>query len=289
MKIPFTKMHGTGNDFVIIDEFKRLMVPEKEKSAFVRRISDRHLGVGSDGVIFIQKSKKTDAKFHFFNPDGSRAEMCGNGIRCFAKYLLEHKLVRKRQMRVETPAGEVVPELSVSRGVVTSVKVDMGWPRIKRKDIPVAKNPNGTFIGQILKISGKRYKVTAVGMGNPHVVLFVRDVDGADVIGIGRKIRNHNLFPNGANVHFLQSTGTNKFRIRTYERGVEDETLACGTGICASAVAAVLNNKANPKKPITMAARGGTLKVELLMDGDEITKLYLAGAAEEVFSGFIEF
>lgn len=289
MKISFVKMQGTGNDFILIDEFRKVLVPEAKKPAFVRKISDRHFGIGSDGVIFIQKSKKADAKFNFFNPDGSKAEMCGNGIRCLAKYLYEHNLVKKREIEVETLAGIIVLKLTTVNGRIKSVRVDMGSPRLKRKDIPVRGKPNSSVINKPLTIDGKKFKITAVGMGNPHAVLFVNNVGKVDVVNLGRKIRHHKLFPRGTNVHFVQKLGINKFKIRTYERGVESETLACGTGICASAVAGALNKKANPERPVTVVARGGALKVELATKKGEITKVFLIGPAEEIFSGEILF
>lgn len=291
MGVKFTKMHGAGNDFIVIDESMKNVVPEKNKPAFVARVCDRHFGVGSDGVIFIQKSRKRgfDLKFRFFNPDGSLAEMCGNGIRCFAKYAYEQGIVRKKSIATETLAGKIMPELKVREGKVVEVKADMGTPRTKRKDIPVSGNPDANYVNQKTTIHGKEYTITAVGMGNPHAIVFVKDTGKVNVKEDGTRIRYHTrLFPKGTNVHFIQEVGKNKFKIRTYERGVEDETLACGTGICASAVAAVLNRKADPKKELLFHARGGGMRIRFdLNSKGEIIKVYLIGPAEEVFQGLI--
>ncbi|MDD5111943.1 MAG: diaminopimelate epimerase [Candidatus Altiarchaeota archaeon] len=286
MEVCFVKMHGAGNDFILVDEWNGSIVPAGRKPSFVSKFSDRHFGVGSDGVIFAQKSKIADANFVFYNPDGGRAEMCGNGIRCFAKFLYESGHVRKQSMRLETLAGVKEAELKVRNGVVAEVSVGMGAPQIKRMDAQVLGSPSGMMIGEFVPELG--VSVTAVGMGNPHAVVFVDDVDSVDVRSVGSRIRRYKkLFPRGANAHFVQKTKENEFRIRTYERGVEDETLACGTGICASAVAAVLNKKADPKKPIILKALGGKLKVELEMEGGLITQVRLTGSAVEVFRGDI--
>lgn len=286
MASSFVKMQGAGNDFILVDEWQREAVPERKKPSFVSRVSDRHFGVGSDGVIFVQKSRISDAKFVFYNPDGSRAEMCGNGIRCFAKFLYEKGYVREKRMRLETLAGMKEVELKVQKGCVTEVMVSMGKPQLKRKDAQVAGRPDCMMVGEY--VPDLSLRITAVGMGNPHAVVFVEDVDAVDVVGLGRRVRHYKkLFPNGTNVHFVQKTKGNEFRVRTYERGVENETLACGTGICASAVAAVLNKKADPKKPVIFHARGGKLKVEFKMNKGEINKVYLTGQAVEVFTGTI--
>lgn len=277
MKLKFTKMHGAGNDFIVIDEFNEILIPEEMKPEIVAKISDRHFGIGSDGVIFIQESGNEEIKFSFYNPDGSIAEMCGNGIRCFAKYVYEKGILKKEKMSVETLAGTIVPELTVEGKTVKAIKVDMGAPIVE-------------FINKKLRIDGNNYIVTSVSMGNPHAVLSYVDVDDVDVLKIGREIRNHTpVFPNGTNVHFVEKIERNEFKIRTYERGVEDETLACGTGICASAVACALNNKvANKFGEILFHARGGDIKILLDFEGREITRVHLIGDAEYVFEGEIE-
>ncbi|RLI88645.1 MAG: diaminopimelate epimerase [Candidatus Altiarchaeales archaeon] len=290
MKIPFTKMQGTGNDFVLIDESKKILISEEDKPEFVSRISDRHFGIGSDGVIFVQRSRKYDIRFSFYNPDGTKAEMCGNGIRCFAKYIYENGILRKERIEIETLAGLIVAELLVESGRVREVKVDMGVPRLERGDIPVSGDPKKRFIDQLVEIDGDLYRITAIGMGNPHAIIFSENLEDINVREIGKNIRGHtDLFPNGTNVHFVQRIENNEFKIRSYERGVENETLACGTGICASAVAAVLNKIADKDKPIKFHARGGNLRVEFKTMNEKIEKIFLIGPVETVFSGEIEY
>jgi diaminopimelate epimerase len=288
MDVRFTKMQGTGNDFILIDEWSGLQVPEAEKEDFVKRACARHFGIGSDGLIFAQKSEKADMFFGYYNPDGSKAEMCGNGIRCLAKYAYEHGLVEKAHMRIDTHAGVKDLDLEILEDVVLEVKVDMGKPQIKRAEAQVSGEPDDTFIAQRIDVHGFEYTITSVGMGNPHAILFYEDINSLDVKNMGERIRNHTqLFPNGVNVHFIEKAGENKFKIRTYERGVEDETLACGTGICASAVAAVLTERADIKEPIEFQARSGKLKIELKGSKTKPEKAHLIGPAEEVFNGTI--
>ncbi|MFH0862056.1 MAG: diaminopimelate epimerase [Candidatus Altiarchaeota archaeon] len=286
MDIAFTKMHGTGNDFIVVDEWDEERIPEGRKPEFVKKACDRHFGIGSDGAIFAQKSKTHDANFVFYNPDGSRAEMCGNGIRCLAKYLYEHCKLRKRKIDVETMAGIKTIELTIEADKATEEKVDMGRPQVLRGEAQVAGKPDETFINQHVRIADEEFDITSVGMGNPHAIVFVRDVEKADVRRNGALIRNHTiLFPSGTNAHFVQKVAENEFKIRTFERGVEDETLACGTGICASAVAAVLNGKADIFKQILFHARGGDIRVQLEGSMGDIGRAYLIGGAEETFQG----
>ncbi|MBN2251393.1 MAG: diaminopimelate epimerase [Candidatus Altiarchaeota archaeon] len=277
MAIPFTKMHGAGNDFIVVDEFNGVLVYEDDKPVFVARYARRHLGVGADGVIFVQPSDKADAKFVFYNPDGSKAEMCGNGIRCFAKYLYERGLVVKEEMEIETFSGIKTLKLHLSDGKVDAVSVDMGVPAIE-------------FVSKYYEINGSKYTITSISTGNPHAIIFVKDVDSVDVRARGREVRNFlEAFPNGANVHFVQKMRDNGFLIRTYERGVEDETLACGTGICASAVAASLNDLAEASKPLIFHAAGGDLTIELKLDFASVKRVFMTGPAEEVYTGVIPF
>ncbi len=277
MKLKFTKMQGAGNDFLIINEFNKILIPGDKKPGIVAKISDRHFGIGSDGVIFIQKSDSKDIKFSFYNPDGSIAEMCGNGIRCFAKYVFEMGILKNKKMNVETLAGTIVPELTAECGVVKLIKVDMGMPVVE-------------FVNREIKINADNYRITSVSMGNPHAVLFYNDIDNIDLIKIGREIRNSiEIFPEGTNVHLVEKIERNEFKIRTYERGVENETLACGTGICASAVASALNNKvANKFGEILFHAKGGDIEILLEFEEQKIIKVYLIGGAEYVFEGEID-
>ncbi|HHQ45223.1 MAG TPA: diaminopimelate epimerase, partial [Candidatus Altiarchaeales archaeon] len=231
MDVEFTKMHAAGNDFMVVDETAGEVVPESGKNNFVARYCRRHFGVGADGAIFIQKSDSADLKFHFFNPDGSIAEMCGNGIRCLAKYAFEKGLCKKNPLKVETLAGILTLSMTVGGGRMLEVSVDMGAPRLKNGDIPVSGNPDDSTIEREVVAGGFEHAITAVGMGNPHAVLFQNSIDLLDVLEVGARIRNStNIFPKGVNVHFVEKISENEFGIRTYERGVEAETLACGTG-----------------------------------------------------------
>ena len=283
--LKFTKMHATGNDFILIDEFNSILIPDEKKPEFVRSVSHRNFGVGSDGVIFIQSSDKTDVKFLFYNPDGSLAEMCGNGIRCFSKYVYEKEIVAKKNFEVETLAGIVAIEIFTRNEKVEKIKVNMGKPKLLRKDIPVSGNKEETFINRQIEINGKNIRITAISMGNPHAVIFVEDVAKVDVIELGRKIRHLKIFPKGVNVHFVQKISEQEFKIRSYERGVENETLACGSGICASAVSAYLNGLTSSQE-LKFHALGGSLEVELnLRPEGEVKEVYLIGDAEYIFEG----
>ena len=285
MRLSFVKLHGAGNDFVLVDEFGAEIVSDEKKPSFIRKISARRFGVGGDGVIFVQSSDKAHARFVFYNPDGSRAEMCGNGIRCFGKYVYESGIAKNNPLRVETDVGVIMLKLDEVGGEVKGARVDMGKPVLEREKIPAVGEAGTRFVDEEIILGDETVRVTAVGMGNPHAVLFVEDVELIDVLGLGSKIRNKiDVFPKGVNVHFIQSVGVNEFKIRSYERGVEDETLACGTGICACAMGVVLNNKADDKKKIIFHARGGILSVELI-DG----RLYLNGPAAEVFRGSLSY
>jgi diaminopimelate epimerase len=193
-------------------------------------------------------------------------------------------------MSIETLAGARKVELSAEGGVIVKIKVDMGKPQVKRKEAQVSGKPNEMMVDEEVDLDGFKIRITAVGMGNPHAVVLVDNLDLVDVTRLGRKIRNYEkLFPKGINVHFIQNVGRNAFKIRTYERGVEDETLACGTGICASAVAAVLTKKANPAKEIVFHAKGGSLEIKIEARGQELTKVEMTGPAEKVFEGSYEF
>ncbi len=257
----FTKMHGNGNDFIIVDEFKEILVDESEKPKFVRAVCHRHFGVGADGVIFVQKSEKADAKFRYFNSDGSEAEMCGNGIRCFSRYVVEEGYAGN-DLRVETLAG--VLELKVYRDEKWWIRVNMGKPVV------------GEVWGKKLEVNGREFTLYEVRVGVPHVVIFVNDLD-FDIIPFARKIRYmYDLFPEGTNVNFAK-VEDGRIRIRTYERGVEDETLSCGTGSVATAKAA--NALGFVGKEVEVVTKGGLLKIEL----NDVA--YMTGSAARVFEG----
>lgn len=261
----FSKMHGNGNDFVLIDEFHRILVPEEKKPKFSRWLCNRNFAVGADGVIFVQPSEIADVKFRFFNPDGSEAKMCGNGIRCFSRYVVEEGYTDKK-LKVETLAG--IKKLEVSFDGTWWVKVDMGKPEFDKEKIPAKKE----VWGELFEIENKKFKLYAVNTGVPHVVVFVDDFD-FDLVSVGRKIRFLSIFPEGTNVNFTKFDGS-RFYVRTYERGVENETLSCGTG--SVAVVAVAKKLGIAEKAEVLT-KGGILKIEI---GETA---FMTGSATRVF------
>ncbi len=270
----FVKMQGAGNDYVYVDCLEEEMPNPNEVA---RRISDRHYGVGSDGLIIICPSERADFRMRMFNPDGSESQMCGNGIRCFAKFVYDRALTKKDVIRVETLAGILKLDLFVEGGLVNKVRVNMGRPRLQRNEIPM-KGPEGRVINEAFEVDGETYYITAVSMGNPHVVIFVDDTEKAPVGTLGPRIENHNAFPQRTNVHFVQVISRREARQRTWERGT-GETLACGTGASATLVAGCLNEKLDAEA--TIHVLGGAL--ELAWADDE--SVYLTGPAVTVFEG----
>lgn len=270
----FCKYHGAGNDFILIDNRKG-EIEESNKPKLAVKLCHRRFGIGGDGLLLVENSEKADARMRIFNPDGSEAEMCGNGIRCFAKYLYNHGLIRKKELEIETLAGVKKAFLTVENGRVAYVKVDLGKPRVEnlRLKIPV---------------KGVEMEMAAIDTGVPHAVLFVQDLNNTDVVTLGREIRYNRTFPRGTNVNFLQKVGENAFRIRTYERGVEGETYACGTGISAAGAAAVLLGEADDSLPIRIEAKGGQIFLEVEKVDNAIEKISMRGPAELVFEGEIQ-
>ncbi len=271
MRIEFSKMHGNGNDFVVFDEYERVLIREEEKPEFVKKVCNRKFGVGGDGAIFVQKSEIADVKFRYFNSDGSEAEMCGNGIRCFARFAFEKGYVN-RNFVAETLAG--LKKLEILENPFR-VKVDMGYVEFDPEKIPAVKSKEerGVWFAEIGK-----FKVYAVNTGVPHAVIFVDDLERLD-ISEAKKIRYSKFFPTGTNVNFVSFDG--ELKIRTYERGVEDETLSCGTGsVAASAIAYKLGMCGSKVKVIT---RGGELEIELV-ENDRL-RAYMTGNAVRVFDG----
>ncbi|MCD6405465.1 MAG: diaminopimelate epimerase [Planctomycetes bacterium] len=270
----FVKMQGAGNDYVYVNCSEE--EPESPNE-LARRISDRHFGVGADGLILVCSSAVADFKMRIFNADGSEPEMCGNGVRCFAKYVYDRGLTGKETMRIETLAGIVKPDLVVEDGRVVKVRVNMGRPRLQRSEIPMAGG-EGRCIGEPLEVGGETFRITAVSMGNPHVVIFVDDVETAPVAQLGPQIENHPAFPERTNVHFVQVLSPGQAIQRTWERG-SGETLACGTGAAATLVAGCLNEKLRAEAVVRVA--GGVLDV-VWSDDDNV---YLTGPAVTVFEG----
>lgn len=269
----FWKMHGLGNDYVVIDN-RDGKTADKDPATLAKKLCERRFSVGADGLLLIYPSTKADVRMRIFNADGSEAEMCGNGIRCFAKFCYENSIVKKTEFEVETLAGVKPVWLTVQDGEVKLVKVDMGTPDWNRQALPMIGE--GTCINEDLQVDEETYKVTCLSMGNPHCVIFVENVDEFPVEYIGPMIENHKAFPNRTNVGFVQVVGKNEVKVRVWERGC-GETLACGTGTCAAVAAA--NRLGKVKDKVTAHVLGGDLQVEVGKT------LFLSGAAEKVFEG----
>ncbi len=277
-------MHGIGNDYVYVDCMKEGALEKLPNPAELSKlVSDRHFGIGSDGLILIAPSKKADLQMIMYNADGSRGEMCGNGIRCVGKYAYDHGLTKKTEITVETLAG--VRELTLTKGSdgkIEKVTVDMGEAVLDTRRIPVTY-PEDTMIGQPLEVKGKLYTATCVSTGNPHcVVVLDADIKKLDLEKIGPSFEKHPLFPKRTNTEFVNVIDRSHITMRVYERG-SGETLACGTGACASAVACFLNGFTDEKVEVSLL--GGKLNIEY----DEKTKkIKMTGGATEVFSGDME-
>jgi len=280
MKINFTKMHGLGNDYVYVNGFKENIENPNEFSKF---ISDRHFGIGSDGLVIILPSKKADFKMRMFNADGSEGKMCGNASRCIGKYVYENGLTDKTNISLETLAGIKYLTLNVTDNIVKSVKVDMGKTIITPHDIPVISDlPK--FVNEPIEIDNQTYYVTCVSMGNPHAIIFCDNVDEIDLEKIGPKFESHPLFPDRINTEFVQIINSTTVKMRVWERG-SGETLACGTGACATAVACTLNGHFKQGDNIVVMLRGGNLSITYT----ENQTVFMEGSATKVFDGIIEY
>ena len=277
----FTKMQGLGNDYVYVNCLRETIKNPAEVSKFV---SDRHFGIGSDGLIMICPSKVADFEMQMYNADGSRGEMCGNGIRCVAKYVYDYGLTDKTSISVETLGGIKYLDLTVEDGKVSLVKVDMGSPRLAPSQIPIVpENPEDTrIIDAPLEVEGKTYYMTGVSMGNPHTVVYVDDVKGLDLLKIGPSFENHKRFPERINTEFAHVLDRKTVEMRVWERG-SGETLACGTGACAVAVASILNGLTEDR--VTVKLLGGDLLIEWDKEAD---KVYMTGPGKVVFDGEID-
>ena len=273
--IKFTKMHGLGNDYVYMDAIHQNIENESLLAQFV---SNRNFGIGSDGLILICKSDIADFKMRMFNSDGSEAEMCGNGIRCVGKFVYDKGMTDKTEVRIETLAGIKVLNFNIKEGKVESVRVDMGEPILEPKNIPVISEEK---IVKNLKIKAidKEFKFTAVSMGNPHAITLVEDVKSFDVKKYGEVIEIDSKFPNKTNVEFIERLDKDNIKMRVWERGA-GETLACGTGACASVVACILNNLTNRKVKVELL--GGFLEIEWNQEDNHV---YMTGPAVTVFEG----
>jgi len=269
----FWKMHGLGNDYIVIDN-RDEKIGGKQASSLAKRLCERRFSVGADGLLLVSNSKMADSKMRIFNADGSEAEMCGNGIRCFAKYCFENGIVDKPEFAVETLSGIKHVWLSLNGKEVASVKVNMGTPNWQRSSLPMAGT--GTCINEDLAVDKETFKVTCLSMGNPHCVIFVDCIDCYPVEEVGSKIENHKAFPKRTNVGFVEILNEHELNVRVWERGC-GETLACGTGICAAV--AVANKLGKVGNKVTVHALGGDLQVEVAKT------LFLSGAAKKVFEG----
>lgn len=274
----FTKMHGLGNDYVYVNCFEEKI---DNPPAVARFVSDRHFGIGSDGLIMINPSKTADFEMEMYNADGSRGEMCGNGIRCVAKYVYDYGLTDKTQISVETLGGIKYLDLAVEDGKVSLVKVDMGKPKLEADLIPIISERE-QVIDEPIEVDGKEYHMTGVSMGNPHAVIYVDDVKGLDLEKIGPKFENHERFPKRINTEFVHCIDRQTVEMRVWERG-SGETLACGTGACAVAVSSILNNLTDTQ--VTVKLLGGDLQIEWDREKDRV---FMTGPATVVFDGVID-
>ena len=274
----FTKMHGLGNDYVYVNCFEEKIY---NPQAVARFVSDRHFGIGSDGLIMINPSKTADFEMEMYNADGSRGEMCGNGIRCVAKYVYDYGLTDKTQISVETLGGIKYLDLTVEEGKVSLVKVDMGKPELEADLIPIISERE-QVIDEPIEVDGKEYHMTGVSMGNPHAVIYVDDVKGLDLEKIGPKFENHERFPKRINTEFVHCIDRQTVEMRVWERG-SGETLACGTGACAVAVSSILNNLTDTQ--VTVKLLGGDLQIEWDREKDRV---FMTGPATVVFDGVID-
>ena len=275
--LPFTKMHGCGNDYIYINCFD---IDVNLSQSQIVQLSDRHIGIGGDGVVFILRSNVADAKMRMFNLDGSEGNMCGNAIRCVAKYLYDNGIVHKKEIRIETKSGVKELYLFIKNERVYSVKVNMGRAELAPEKIPV-KLTGESAIAKPITICEKEYSITCVSMGNPHAVNFVENVAGLDLQKIGPLFENNALFPEKVNTEFVELLGRNCLKMRVWERG-SGETQACGTGACASAVAAVLNGHCDKDTDIKVQLPGGELIIKYT---DEA--VYMTGNCVKVFEGVV--
>jgi len=274
----FTKMHGCGNDYIYVNCMKE-MIKNPEKVAVL--VSDRHFGIGSDGLILICPSEVADFRMAMYNADGSEGKMCGNGVRCIAKYVYEYGLTDKDKISIETKGGIKYLDLTIEDGKVVLVRVNMGAPILKTDEIPVMLGSD-TCIDQTVTVDGKDYRITCVSMGNPHAVTFVEDTEALPLEQIGAKFECHEVFPDRVNTEFVQVLNRKEIKMRVWERG-SGETLACGTGACAAAVACVLNGKTEHE--ITVHLLGGDL---FLSYDEENNTVWMTGPAAVVCDGEIK-
>jgi diaminopimelate epimerase len=271
-------MQGIGNDYVYINCFEEKV---ENPSGVAVKISDRHFGIGSDGLVLIMPSDTEDFKMRMFNSDGSEAEMCGNAIRCVGKYVYDNGLTDKDTISIETLAGTKILKMEIEDGKVKMVRVDMGEPILEPEKIPVI-HAKERFVNEEVEVDGEKYKVTCVSMGNPHAIIYMKDIDNLKIEEIGPKFEHHKIFPRRTNTEFVEVIDRQTLKMRVWERGA-GETLACGTGACAVLVASVLNGVSERKA--TVKLKGGDLLIEWSQEDNHV---YMTGPAVKVFDGEIE-
>jgi len=274
----FTKMHGIGNDYVYVNCFKEEV---KNPEAVAKMVSDRHFGIGSDGLILIKPSQKADFQMDMYNADGSQSAMCGNGIRCVAKYVYDYGLTDKIQISVDTKSGVKYLDLTVEDGKTVLIKVNMGAAQLAAAKIPILSEKN-QVIDEPIEVNGKEYRMTGVSMGNPHAVIYMDDIKGLDIEKIGPEFEHHPCFPERINAEFVRVIDEQTVEMRVWERG-SGETLACGTGACAVAVASILNGYT--KDEVTVKLLGGDLYIQWDRENNLV---YMTGPAAVVFDGEIK-
>lgn len=273
----FTKMQGCGNDYVYVNCFEEKV---ENPSKVAQIVSDRHFGIGSDGLILICPSDVADFRMRMYNADGSESEMCGNGIRCVGKYVFDYGLTDKKKVTVETGAGIKELEFTIENGKVSLVKVDMGEPILKASDVPVVSDKE-QVINEEIVVNGTSWKMTCVSMGNPHAVVYIPDTKSLDIEKIGPHFENHEVFPNRTNTEFVQLLSRDEINMRVWERG-SGETWACGTGTCACVMASILNGYTDNK--VLVHLLGGDLVIEY---DEESNHIFMTGPATTVFEGVI--
>ena len=274
----FTKMHGIGNDYVYVNCFKETV---ENPSEVAIKVSNRHFGIGSDGLILIKPSEVADGKMEMYNADGSQGAMCGNGIRCVAKYMYDYGITDKTSISVETKSGIKYLDLTLKNGKVDTVKVNMGAPILRASEIPVVSEKE-QVISEPVTVDGKEWKISCVSMGNPHAITYIDDVKHLEIEKIGPKFENHEIFPDRVNTEFVHVIDRNTVEMRVWERG-SGETYACGTGACAVAVSSILNGLT--EEEVTVKLLGGDLKI--FWDRQE-NRIYMTGSATTVFDGEID-
>ena len=279
MLLKFTKMQGAGNDYIYINGFEQTVEDPESLSI---RLSDRHFGVGGDGIVIILPSENCDFRMRMFNADGSEGKMCGNAARCVGKYVYEKGLTDSTCITLETLGGVKKLDLRVKEEIVESVSVNMGEPTLAAEKVPVISSDR-EFINSAFEVSGMEYRGTAVSMGNPHVVIFIKEIDNLDLEKIGPLFERNKIFPERVNTEFVEIIDRNTIKMRVWERG-SGETLACGTGACAAAVAAIINGICDRDGDITVRLRGG----ELVINWDKSGSVFMSGPAEFAFDGSIK-